>query len=45
VETKAQARLLRGLGCDIGQGFHFGAPQPPAELDGLVRAARPRALG
>ena len=45
VETQAQARLLRGLGCDIGQGFHFGAPQPPAQLEGLVRAARPRARG
>jgi len=45
IETKSQARLLRGLGCDIGQGFHFGAPQPPEELTGLVNAARPRTRG
>ena len=43
VETLAQARLLRGLGCDIGQGFHFGAPQPPRALDPLVRAATAQA--
>ena len=45
IETKVQARLLRGLGCDLGQGFHFGAPQPPEELGGLVRAERAKARG
>ncbi|MEJ3747671.1 bifunctional diguanylate cyclase/phosphodiesterase [Actinomycetes bacterium KLBMP 9797] len=28
VETAAQARRLRGIGCDLGQGWHFGHPQP-----------------
>ncbi|MFI5890788.1 putative bifunctional diguanylate cyclase/phosphodiesterase [Actinoplanes sp. NPDC051513] len=26
IETAAQESLLRSLGCDIGQGFHFGRP-------------------
>jgi len=26
VETAAQAIALRALGCDFGQGFHFGRP-------------------
>jgi diguanylate cyclase (GGDEF)-like protein len=26
VETADQARALRGLGCEIGQGWHFGRP-------------------
>jgi diguanylate cyclase (GGDEF)-like protein len=28
IETSAQERLLRDLGCDNGQGFHFGGPAP-----------------
>ena len=28
VETEEQAQLLLGRGCLIGQGFHFGRPQP-----------------
>ena len=28
VETPEQMRDLRELGCDIGQGFYFGRPQP-----------------
>jgi EAL domain-containing protein (putative c-di-GMP-specific phosphodiesterase class I) len=28
VETSAQAHRLRSIGCDIGQGWHFGRPQP-----------------
>lgn len=28
VETAAQAFALRALGCDFGQGFHFGRPAP-----------------
>lgn len=29
VETAPQARLLRVLGCHLGQGWHFGHPQNP----------------
>ena len=32
VETEEQLELLRGLGCEIGQGYHFARPMPPAEL-------------
>jgi EAL domain-containing protein (putative c-di-GMP-specific phosphodiesterase class I) len=28
VETEAQARLLRQLGCQLGQGFLYGRPAP-----------------
>ena len=29
VETEEQARLLREMDCDMGQGFHFSKPLPP----------------
>ncbi|MDA8080662.1 MAG: EAL domain-containing protein [Actinomycetota bacterium] len=32
VETDEQAGLLIQLGCQLGQGFHFGKPMPPADL-------------
>src|SRR3954452_21457454 len=28
IETEQQARAVRDLGCDIGQGYLFGRPQP-----------------
>jgi diguanylate cyclase (GGDEF)-like protein len=28
IETSGQAKILRGLGCDAGQGWHLGNPQP-----------------
>jgi len=32
VESEDQARTLRDLGCDYGQGFLWGRPQPPEYL-------------
>jgi diguanylate cyclase (GGDEF)-like protein/PAS domain S-box-containing protein len=32
IETQAQADFLRELGCDYGQGYWFGRPQPAAQL-------------
>ena len=32
VEEEATARVLRELGVDVLQGFHFGRPCPAAEL-------------
>ena len=31
VQTASQADVLRGLGCTVMQGFHFGEPRPFAE--------------
>ena len=36
VETEETVALLRGLGCDIGQGWLFGRPVPAREIDALV---------
>ncbi len=33
IETEEQARMLRDLGCDLGQGFLFGRPAPAPEID------------
>ena len=32
IETEAQARLLRSMGCDIGQGYWYAAPMPLSRL-------------
>ncbi len=33
VETEEQAKILRLLRCDIGQGYYFNPALPPAELE------------
>lgn len=42
VETEAQANVMRQLGCTQLQGFHFGRPVPPSELDRPREAKRRR---
>jgi diguanylate cyclase (GGDEF)-like protein/PAS domain S-box-containing protein len=37
VENLDQMRRLRELGCDLGQGYHFGRPLPPETLGLAVR--------
>jgi EAL domain-containing protein (putative c-di-GMP-specific phosphodiesterase class I) len=32
IETEDQLGELRGLGCDVGQGFYFARPQAPEEI-------------
>jgi diguanylate cyclase (GGDEF)-like protein len=32
VEVVEQVERLRGLGCDVGQGYHYARPKPPGEL-------------
>ncbi|WP_432840884.1 putative bifunctional diguanylate cyclase/phosphodiesterase [Dactylosporangium sp. CA-092794] len=36
IETAAQAERLLELGCDTGQGFHLGRPQPAARITELL---------
>jgi EAL domain-containing protein (putative c-di-GMP-specific phosphodiesterase class I) len=40
VETAAQLAMLRDLGCDKGQGYHFGRPVSAARTTGVLAAAR-----
>ena len=47
VETESQSRAVRDLGCDVGQGYLFGRPQPldaftPEMLEPRPVAKRPR---
>jgi diguanylate cyclase (GGDEF)-like protein len=36
VETAAQAERLRAMGCETGQGWHFGRPMPPDRFAALL---------
>ena len=36
VEDTATADVLRELGCDVLQGYHFGKPMPPAQFEELL---------
>ncbi|MFI5931125.1 putative bifunctional diguanylate cyclase/phosphodiesterase [Actinoplanes sp. NPDC051494] len=36
IETPAQAKELRELGCDTGQGYLYAPPRPAAELEGFA---------
>ena len=40
VEDQATAALLKSLGADYLQGFHFGRPMPLAELDAWLHGRR-----
>ena len=40
VETEAQLAELRGLGCDVAQGFLFARPAAPEELEDVIAAGR-----
>ena len=42
VETRAQLAALRGLGCDLAQGFLFGRPLGADGITALLRAERRR---
>lgn len=36
VEDAATAEVLKALGCDLLQGYHFGKPMPPAQFEALL---------
>jgi diguanylate cyclase (GGDEF)-like protein len=40
IEDAGQAERLRSLGCELGQGFHFGRPVPPNRLGWPRRASK-----
>jgi EAL domain-containing protein (putative c-di-GMP-specific phosphodiesterase class I) len=41
IESDAQLRALRRLGCDLGQGYHLYRPLERDDCTEVVRAARP----
>ena len=43
VESEGQAALVKEMGCDMAQGFHFARPLPPEEVPGFL--ARHRSSG
>jgi EAL domain-containing protein (putative c-di-GMP-specific phosphodiesterase class I) len=39
VENAGQVQRLRELGCDLGQGYHFGRALPPDEVSVRLMSA------
>jgi diguanylate cyclase (GGDEF)-like protein/PAS domain S-box-containing protein len=37
IEVEDQVASLRGLGCDLGQGYLLGRPVPPSMIEDLIR--------
>jgi EAL domain-containing protein (putative c-di-GMP-specific phosphodiesterase class I) len=37
IETPAQLRLLRALGCQLGQGYYFSRPLVPLAFEALLQ--------
>jgi diguanylate cyclase (GGDEF)-like protein len=40
VDHADQAEALRGVGCDLGQGYYYGKPQPVDVIDKLLKRGR-----
>ncbi|MBL8446625.1 MAG: EAL domain-containing protein, partial [Zoogloeaceae bacterium] len=36
IESSDQAELLRAMGCDFGQGFHFSRPLSPERVEEIM---------
>ena len=36
IESEGQRKTLEDMGCELGQGWHFGHPQPAQQLAGLL---------
>jgi diguanylate cyclase (GGDEF)-like protein/PAS domain S-box-containing protein len=41
VETSGQARTLRALGCDLAQGWHFGAATSAEDISAVLASSPP----
>ncbi len=41
VESEAQATLLKEMGCDMAQGYHFSKALPPEEIPALLSSDTP----
>ncbi|WP_414476087.1 putative bifunctional diguanylate cyclase/phosphodiesterase [Microvirga sp. M2] len=41
IETAAQASFLRELGCDLGQGYHFGRAMPAQDVPQFIASWAP----
>ena len=37
IENPNQAKILRKLGCNFGQGYLYGKPMPPEQLEAFFR--------
>ena len=40
IETQEQADMLLRLGCDMGQGWHYGRPAPAEQLSSVIELRR-----
>jgi hypothetical protein len=43
IETEEQFKILRSMGCDVGQGYLFARPLPADEASRLLSPSRSRA--
>ncbi len=44
IESLEQADLMRDMGCDLGQGYHFAPALPEADLDAYLEEAGGRVI-
>jgi len=44
IETQEQADMLVRLGCEMGQGFHYGRPAPAEQLPAVIAFGQSRAV-
>ncbi len=42
IETATEWQILRSLGCELGQGFHFSRPVPPEDIAPLLASVNGR---